>query len=137
MIGVTANDARSVFCVAFSAFFICVQLAPLSVERHTPPLTLFGQTLLDGNGAAYTMLAELGSSATSWTPRVEPKLAWMIPALTRKVRIQANVLELSNVKFAPPSVDFQKPYGGSPGASVTAPPLKTELMPRTARTEPT
>ena len=51
-IGVTANDARSVFSVTFSAFFICVQVAPLSVERHTPPLTLFGQTLFEGYGPA-------------------------------------------------------------------------------------
>src|SRR6266496_2431525 len=52
VIGVTANDARSVFSVALRAFFICVQLAPLSFERHTPPPELGGQMLLAGNGAA-------------------------------------------------------------------------------------
>ena len=52
VIGVTANDARSVFNAALRAFFICVQEAPLSVERHTPPLTLFGQTLFEGYGPA-------------------------------------------------------------------------------------
>ena len=43
---------------------------------------------------------------------------------------------LSNVKFAPPSVDFHSPIGGRPGARLTVPPV-TELTPRTARAEPT
>jgi hypothetical protein len=41
------------------------------------------------------------------------------------------------MKFAPPSVDFHIPKGGRPGARLTAPPLKTELTPRTARVDPT
>src|SRR4030095_10372187 len=40
------------------------------------------------------------------------------------------------VKFAPPSVDFQIPYGGRRGARVTTPPV-TELIPRTPRAEET
>ena len=65
MNGVTAKDARSVLSAGLSAFFICVQLAPLSIERQTPPPELGGQMAVDGKGAAYTMLAEPGSSATS------------------------------------------------------------------------
>ena len=42
----------SVLASAFSAFFICVQLAPLSVERQTPPFVLSGIALFCGNGAA-------------------------------------------------------------------------------------
>src|ERR1700751_2959730 len=77
----------------------------------------------------------LGSTETWLTPRVEPKLDWMIPALPGSVGFRQTVSAFNRVKFAPPSVDFHNPYGGRPGARVTAPPLKTELTPRTPRVE--
>src|SRR5437660_10322970 len=77
----------------------------------------------------------LGSSATWLTPRVEPKLAWMIPALPASVGLKQTSLAFSRGKFAPASVDFHNPYGGSPGARVTTPPLETELTPRPERAD--
>src|SRR5205814_5864142 len=38
---------------------------------------------------------------------------------------------------APPSVDLYRPYGGSPGAKETVPPLVTDEIPRTPRVDPT
>src|SRR5438132_8281643 len=61
----------------------------------------------------------------------------MIPALPASVGFRQTVSASKRVKFAPPSVDFQSPYGGRPGARVTTPPLETELTPRTPRVEPT
>ena len=70
------------------------------------------------------------------TPRVEPKLDCTMPALPGVVGLRQLASELSSVNVAPPSVDFQIPYGGRPGASETVPPV-TELFPRIARAEPT
>src|SRR5436190_897862 len=74
--------------------------------------------------------------ATSVTPRLEPKLDCTMPALPGVVGFRQLASELSSEKFAPPSVDFQSPYGGRPATSETVPPV-TELLPRIARAEPT
>src|SRR6266480_41186 len=83
------------------------------------------------------MLELHGSSATSVTPRVEPKLAWMIPASPASVGFRQTALAFSSVNVAPPSVDLYRPYGGSPGAKETVPPLVTDETPRTPRVDPT
>src|SRR5215472_9951771 len=60
-----------------------------------------------------------------------------MPALPESGGFRQIAWEFSNVKFAPPSVDIQIPNGGKPGARLTAPPLITELTPRTPRVDPT
>src|ERR671930_53537 len=70
------------------------------------------------------------------TPRAEPKLDWIFPASPASNEFRQMPSGLKSVKFAPPSVDFHRPNGGSPGARLTPPPV-TELTPRTARVEPT
>src|SRR5271169_1837419 len=116
---------------------MCVQVAPLSLDRHTPPPVFTGRAAVRGNAAAYTVVGVLGSSSMWLTPRDVPKLAWMMPALFASVGLRQVVWGCNNAKVAPPSVDFQIPYGGSPGAKVTTPPDMTALTPRTPRTEPT
>src|ERR1044071_627398 len=71
-----------------------------------------------------------------FTPRAEPKVDWIRPASPSRVEFRQTPSGLRSVKFAPPSVDFQSPIGGRPGARLTVPPV-TELTPRTARVEPT
>src|SRR5262245_23429335 len=136
-IGWSANVARSVFWAGLRADLICVQLVPASSDRHTPPPVLSGARLFCGNGDAYTVLELLGSSATSVTPRVEAKLDWTIPPSPGIFGFKQTAWEFMSVKVAPPSVDFHSPYGGSPGAIETTPPLRTEETPRTPRAEPT
>src|SRR5207249_11634918 len=70
------------------------------------------------------------------TPRAEPKLDWILPASPASNEFRQMPWAFNSVKFAPPSVDFQSPNGGRPGARLTGPPV-TELTPRTARVEPT
>src|SRR5215472_5538417 len=60
---VTANSARSVFCVGLSAIRICVQVFPPSLDRQIPPMLLMGGRVVLGNAAAYTVLGLLGSTS--------------------------------------------------------------------------
>src|SRR5262249_48073535 len=75
-----ANDARSSFRAAFSAFLICVQLVPLLAERQPPPFVLPGIGLFWGDGPAQSVRGEVGSNAGWWTRRRERRLGWTIPA---------------------------------------------------------
>src|SRR5262249_210345 len=65
----------------------------------------------------------------------EPKLDWIFPASPASNEFRQIPSPRSNAKFAPPSVDFQSPNGGSPGARLTTPPV-TEATPRTPPLDP-
>ena len=74
-----------------------------------------------------------GSSAASWTPRIDA-----IGSVPLQVAGQEAPPSQMKLKFAPPSVDSKSPNGGlGVGGLDVAPPLETELTPRTPRADAT
>src|SRR3954470_5003390 len=99
--GVTANDARSVFCAVLRALLICVHVEPPSLERQMPPLPA---TFCGPKAPAYRIRFVVpfqpGSRATSFTPRI---VAFALVPL--HVTGQASPPSQMKLKVLPPSLD--------------------------------